>query len=94
MDDFIKDHEESESPLIREKTWEWYNSVFRTRKMDYTSSEIVVATRWHLDDLIGRLLSLEKDWVELKIPAILPDGNSFWESRFPLEYLKKLEKEV
>lgn len=54
MDDLYKDALEANSPLIRDNTWDWYNSVVRTR-LHNDSRELIVFTRWHEDDLIGRL---------------------------------------
>ena len=45
--------------MVRENCWEWYTSVVRTR-MHNDSSELIVFTRWHEEDLIGTILSKEK----------------------------------
>ncbi len=58
LDDLYKDAMEANSPLIRENCVEWYTSVVRTR-MHNTSSEIIVFTRWHEEDLIGYLCQRE-----------------------------------
>lgn len=55
IDDIIKDAEEAESPTTREKRWEWFTRVAMTRLMEVNSAVVVVMTRWHEDDLIGRL---------------------------------------
>ncbi len=70
LDDLYKDAIEANSPLIRENCWEWYTSVVKTR-MHNTSSELIVFTRWHEEDLIGRIQKLEKvveltSWSALK----------------------------
>ena len=54
MDDLYKDYMEGNSPLIRENVWDWYTSVVSTR-LHNNSQELIVFTRWHEDDLIGRL---------------------------------------
>lgn len=59
LDDIYKDAAEANSPIIREAAWEWYTSVVRTR-MHNDSQEIVVFTRWHEDDLIGRIARSEQ----------------------------------
>ncbi len=56
IDDPIKNHQEASSPVFREHLWEWYRTTARTR-LEPDGSIIVVATRWHTDDLIGRLLA-------------------------------------
>lgn len=69
LDDLYKDAMEANSPIIRGNCWEWYTSVVRTR-MHNDSSELVVFTRWHEEDLIGTILSKEKhtlltDWSQI-----------------------------
>ena len=59
MDDLYKDAEEGNSPVIRDYVWEWYNAVAKTR-MHNDSRELIVFTRWHEDDLIGRITEKEK----------------------------------
>lgn len=54
LDDLYKDALEANSPLVRENVWDWYNSVVKTRLHNH-SQELIVSTRWHEDDLIGRL---------------------------------------
>lgn len=54
LDDLYKDYAEANSPTVRKSVWDWYTSVVRTR-LDNAGRELVVFTRWHSDDLIGRL---------------------------------------
>lgn len=54
LDDVYKDFNEANSGLIREQAWKWYTTVVRTR-LHNDSQELIVFTRWHEDDLIGRL---------------------------------------
>lgn len=58
IDDPIKNREAADSDTTREKVWKRYNSDFRTRAMPGMRS-IVMHTRWHEDDLVGRLLNPE-----------------------------------
>ena len=58
-DDLYKDALEAHSPLVRERIWEWYHAVARTRLHD-ASRELLIGTRWHEDDLIGRLKRTER----------------------------------
>lgn len=58
MDDMYKDAQEGNSPLIRENVWDYYVSVVKTR-LHNDSQEIIVFTRWHEDDLIGRITAKE-----------------------------------
>ena len=59
LDDLYKDAMEASSPLIRENCWDWYTSVVKTR-MHNDSAELIVFTRWHEEDLIGRIGKREK----------------------------------
>ena len=54
LDDVYKDYAEANSGLVRELAWKWYTTVVRTR-LHNDSQEIIVFTRWHEDDLIGRM---------------------------------------
>lgn len=54
VDDLYKDDSEANSPLIRDAAWEWYIDVFSTR-LHNDSSQLITFTRWHEDDMIGRL---------------------------------------
>jgi hypothetical protein len=80
IDDPFKNREEADSEVIREKVWNWYTSTFYTRQ-EGVSAIIVICTRWHLDDLVGRLLQAQKDaeaeglaeydnWEVIRFPAI------------------------
>ena len=55
IDDLIKDAEEADSAAAREKAWEWFTSVAMTRLMDDSAGVVIVMTRWHEDDVVGRL---------------------------------------
>lgn len=54
LDDVYKDYKEANSPIIREAAWKWYTTVVKSR-LHNDSQEIIVFTRWHSDDIIGRL---------------------------------------
>ena len=74
IDDPIKNSEEANSITYRNKVWnEWHNTL-RTRLEGKFAAVIVVTTRWHHDDLAGRLLNTEygkvEDWRIISLPAI------------------------
>ncbi len=83
MDDLYKDWKEANSPIVRENVWNWYVTVADTR-LHNDSQQLIVFTRWHEDDLIGRLQKLEEvknyheiedlekyeGWVRLNFEAI------------------------
>lgn len=55
VDDPLKDDVEAQSETYREKVWRWYTKVFKTRAAK-GAGILVIMTRWHEDDLVGRLL--------------------------------------
>lgn len=54
-DDLIKGREQADSPIVRQKTWDAYMEDLLTRKKP-KAFEIGVTTRWHEDDVAGRIL--------------------------------------
>lgn len=65
IDDSIKDRKEADSVLIRDNVHGWYRSVARTR-ITPDGAIIIMGTRWHEDDLIGRLTDgkeTKEDWI-------------------------------
>jgi phage terminase large subunit-like protein len=94
VDDPHKDREDAESALSRERVWEWWTSTGRSR-IHPSASVIVSHTRWHPDDLIGRLSKETKPgpdgkpipaWEIITLPAIRSDGSPLWHLR-PLSFL-------
>lgn len=55
IDDPVKDREQAESESYRERAWDWYTDTAYTRLED-GGAILVIMTRWHTDDLAGRLL--------------------------------------
>ncbi len=98
IDDPVKDDEEASSLTIREKVWEWYKTVFRTRAQP-DATIIVVMTRWHQDDLVGRLLRQAQEdptadqWQVLHFKAI-DEGKALWPERYPIEVLEKIRSSI
>lgn len=73
LDDVVKNAKEANSPTYREMVWNEWESTLSTRLHD-GGSVVVIMTRWHEDDLIGRLLERSpRDWVRLRLPAIAED---------------------
>lgn len=93
VDDPFKNWEEAHSKVQRDKVWNWYRSVVRLRLNSDSSSIVVVGTRWHEDDLVGRLLNPPdgedaEQWEVVRIPAIAEDpadteGDSKWWQALP-----------
>lgn len=73
IDDPIKNNQEAQSETMRNKVWDEWESTLSTR-LHKGASVIVVMTRWHEDDLIGRLLERSPhDWKRIRLPAIAED---------------------
>lgn len=95
VDDPVKNREEAESETFREKRYEGFVADIFTRRQPRTqrqTSFIVVATRWHIDDLSGRLIG--KGWPCINIPAFNEKGEALWPAGFPAEELRELEAEL
>lgn len=66
IDDPVKDASEADSETLRDSAWDWYGSTAKTR-LSPGGGMLVIQTRWHDDDLSGRLLSqMTKQLDELK----------------------------
>lgn len=70
FDDLYKDASEANSPVIREGAWDWYTKVALTR-LHNQSQKLIVFTRWHPEDIIGKILEREeviiaKNWADLE----------------------------
>jgi predicted phage terminase large subunit-like protein len=84
IDDPIKSAAEAESATLRDALWDWYRAELTTRLTP--GGKIVLAmTRWHEDDLAGRLLASGDDWQTLRMPALAeagdperPEGAPLW----------------
>jgi phage terminase large subunit-like protein len=55
IDDPVKGQKDADSLTVREDTWNWYKSDFFSR-LKPNAAQIIIQTRWHLDDLSGRIL--------------------------------------
>ncbi len=91
IDDPVKGRQDGESDTIRARVWDWYLSDFMTRQQGNQgeASVVVVHTRWHEDDLIGKLLQTEPGrWHETKYPAINEAGEALWEDQVSLANLE------
>lgn len=90
IDDPVKDMQEAESKTYRDAVWYWYKSVFETRQMP-GAAIIVTQTRWHADDLTGRIIERDGDkWHHLKLPAINDVGEALWPEWWPIETLEEI----
>src|SRR6185312_4886809 len=70
IDDPLRGRAEAESATYRERAWEWWESNGATR-LSARGRVVLMLTRWHADDLAGRLQKEEPgEWTVLRIPAI------------------------
>ncbi len=103
IDDPIKNREEAESEVYREKVWSWFTSTAFTR-LEPGGVVVVILTRWHDDDLAGRILAhkeLSKRVKIIKFPAIAEMeephrsvGFPLWPSKYPKEALMEIKTTV
>lgn len=105
IDDPIKDRAEAGSQTIRDSVWDWYTSTAYTR-LSPGGGVIVMATRWHMDDLIGRLVTRSESgqgdtFKVISYPAIAEAdephrkaGEALHPSRYPLDRLLEIKKAI
>ena len=104
IDDPVKDAKEANSQTIRDAVWDWYTTTFYTR-LSPKSGILLGMTRWHEDDLAGRLLrEMANDgdqWRIVSFPAIAEsdeeyrlEGEALHPERYDLERLTKIKKAV
>lgn len=75
VDDPVRSREDADSERVRAKTWEWYINDLSTR-MKPGARIVIACTRWHEADLLGEILSKERDqWKVIKIPFIAVTGD-------------------
>lgn len=94
IDDPVKDREEADSEIRRERVWDWYRSTAYTR-LSPEGRVVVIQTRWHEDDLSGRLLEQMAQggdqWEILSLPAI-KSGEALWPDRYPVSHLEAIKR--
>lgn len=92
IDDPIRSREDADSERIRQVTWDWYNDVLYTRLMP-GGAIVLMMTRWHEDDLAGRLLE-QGGWDVLTLPAVsneyTDNERALWPEWFPLDKLREM----
>jgi predicted phage terminase large subunit-like protein len=101
LDDPHKSRAEASSKSIRDSVYDWFRSTAYTR-LERNGAIVIVATRWHSDDLIGRLL-LEggEPWEVVSLPAIaeVADGHreigeALWPQKFDLAALANIKATI
>ncbi len=109
IDDPVKNREEADSSVYREKIWNWYTSTFTTRQ-EADARILIVMTRWHSEDLIGKLQELQNaepladKWETIHLPAIAElkrmeydprlEGEALWPWKYNYEKLLQMKASV
>lgn len=104
IDDPVKNREDAESDNNRDATWDWYTSTAYTR-LSPGGGILVILTRWHDDDLAGRLLKQAEEgadqWEVIKYPAIAETdetfrkyGESLHPERYNVDALEQIRKAI
>jgi len=105
-DDLLSGIMAAESESERNKLWAWYGADFFTRRKNADTPIILIGTRWHLGDHMGRLDQAERDgdgekWERVVLPALAVEkdilgrkpGEALWPEQFPKEELEKIKKQ-
>lgn len=97
IDDPFKNRDDADSELYRERVWKWYTSTLYTRLMP-GGAIILIMTRWHEDDLAGRLLEDMNNggdqWDIVNLQAINKDGEALWPDWYPIERLEEIKRVI
>ena len=94
IDDPFKDREEADSERRRELVWDWYRSTLYTRLMP-GGAVVLIQTRWHEDDLAGRLLEHEgEQWEVLELPALDKQGRALWPEWYDEAALERIKATI
>lgn len=108
-DDPFKARAEADSPVYRQRIWEWYTSTFYTRQ-EQDARILIIMTRWHTDDLAGRLIAKAAEdptadqWDVIQLPAIAGQspapydprspGEALWPGKYPLKKLLQMKASI
>jgi len=107
IDDPVKNEEESNSEVYQEKVIGWYNSTAYTR-LEKGANMIICQTRWHKQDLSGKLIEEMEyggdTWEIINLPALAIEkkdlrdprktGEPLWPNKFNLDRMEKIKKQV
>src|SRR5665213_742614 len=105
IDDYLRNSEDARSKLIRVKQWDWWTGTARPR-LEPDGCVIIIATRWHEDDLIGHLLDEDAEletpqWTVFRLPALAEEdeefrkeGEALWPARYDVEALEAIRRDI
>jgi predicted phage terminase large subunit-like protein len=105
IDDPVKSRKEAESRTFRERIWDWFNDDLYTR-LEPGAAIVLIQTRWHDDDLAGRLLAEMEEggeaWEVVCLPALAEDrdalgrapGEALCPERYDEEALGRIRRKL
>jgi predicted phage terminase large subunit-like protein len=99
IDDPFKDREEADSERRRDLVWDWYRSTLYTRLMP-GGAIVLIQTRWHEDDLAGKLLQEQGrkedggEWDVLELPALSGGGEALWPEWYDVPALQRIRDTI
>lgn len=105
VDDPVRNRQDADSETVRDTVWDWYTSTLYTR-LAPGGGVIIILTRWHEDDLAGRLLEAQSrsegdTWRVVNFPAIAEEdepfrkkGEALHPARYPLEQLQQIKAAI
>jgi predicted phage terminase large subunit-like protein len=100
IDDYIKEIKEALSASYRDYVWNWFVTTAYTR-LEPGGNVIILATRWHTDDLIGRIMKEQPgEWTYIELPALALEGDiigrqvgeALFPERYPVSRLLELRE--
>lgn len=104
IDDPIRNRADAESDVYRDRVWDWYTDDALTRVEEPGGAIVLMHTRWHTDDLAGRILRSEDAgaWTVLDLPALAFEGDllgrapdeALWPERYPVEVLERRRRDM
>ena len=98
IDDPVKGRSEANSEVVRDSTWDWFTDDFFSRFADHAGL-LIVLTRWHIDDIVGRMKDKFPDLKTVSYPAIAVEdekyrkaGEALFPELKPLDFLLERKK--
>lgn len=101
IDDPVKNDSEANSPTYRKNAWNWFRSTIYSR-LEPNAKIVVIMTRWHHDDLVGKIKSELEGWDVLSLPALAKEndiigrrpGAALWADRYSQNALKDIKETI
>ena len=92
-DDLIKGHSDC-TPTLLDKLYSWYQNILIPR-LEPWSKLFMLGTRWHSQDVIGRLMEEQPDKYQfITLKALNDDGTCIWSNRYTPKFFEERRLEV